>query len=389
MADTVAVMNEGVIEQMGAPGGALREPAQHVRRELPRPVQPDRGHGRAAATPTWSPSTCTGIGVSVPAGRAPRRRRPRLGRHPAREGADRGGGRGARRAGQHHPRRRRQRRQLRRGQHAVPRPDALGPGAHGLRAEHRSPRGSSRRATGRAVLATGVRLPARPRPGRVGRRRSGGGDAWRRWPDAPPARRPRRRGWTGYLLLLPGAAVAGALLRRPALLPGRDQPVRPLRVATSAATTMTWQCRTTPTRCRRTGSRCCARSCTAGSPPLLCLLLGYVLAYAIAFKAGRWKNLMLVAGDRAVLHQLPDPHPVVEAAPGRRRLRREHPAGVHLLGRRRTAAGHAGRGDRRPDLQLPAVHGAAALRQPRQDRPAADRGRRATSTRTRSSASGR
>jgi spermidine/putrescine transport system permease protein len=27
---------------------------------------------------------------------------------------------------------------------------------------------------------------------------------------------------------------------------------------------------------------------------LFCLLLGYVLAYAIAFKAGRWKNLMLV-----------------------------------------------------------------------------------------------
>jgi spermidine/putrescine transport system permease protein len=27
---------------------------------------------------------------------------------------------------------------------------------------------------------------------------------------------------------------------------------------------------------------------------LLCLIIGYVLAYAIAFKAGRWKNLMLV-----------------------------------------------------------------------------------------------
>ena len=26
----------------------------------------------------------------------------------------------------------------------------------------------------------------------------------------------------------------------------------------------------------------------------ICLVLGYVLAYAIAFKAGRWKNLMLV-----------------------------------------------------------------------------------------------
>jgi spermidine/putrescine transport system permease protein len=31
-----------------------------------------------------------------------------------------------------------------------------------------------------------------------------------------------------------------------------------------------------------------------GLATLFCLLLGYVLAYAIAFKAGRWKNLMLV-----------------------------------------------------------------------------------------------
>lgn len=32
----------------------------------------------------------------------------------------------------------------------------------------------------------------------------------------------------------------------------------------------------------------------AGVATLLCLVIGYVLAYAIAFKAGRWKNLMLV-----------------------------------------------------------------------------------------------
>ncbi|WP_036569277.1 ABC transporter permease [Nocardioides sp. URHA0032] len=32
----------------------------------------------------------------------------------------------------------------------------------------------------------------------------------------------------------------------------------------------------------------------AGLATLICLVLGYVLAYAIAFKAGRWKNLMLV-----------------------------------------------------------------------------------------------
>ena len=31
-----------------------------------------------------------------------------------------------------------------------------------------------------------------------------------------------------------------------------------------------------------------------GAATLICLILGYVLAYAIAFKAGRWKNLMLV-----------------------------------------------------------------------------------------------
>jgi spermidine/putrescine transport system permease protein len=32
----------------------------------------------------------------------------------------------------------------------------------------------------------------------------------------------------------------------------------------------------------------------AGTATVLCLLLGYPLAYAIAFKSGRWKNLMLV-----------------------------------------------------------------------------------------------
>ena len=33
----------------------------------------------------------------------------------------------------------------------------------------------------------------------------------------------------------------------------------------------------------------------AGVATLICLLIGYPLAYAIAFKAGRWKNLMLFA----------------------------------------------------------------------------------------------
>ncbi|MBK8294210.1 MAG: ABC transporter permease [Solirubrobacterales bacterium] len=33
----------------------------------------------------------------------------------------------------------------------------------------------------------------------------------------------------------------------------------------------------------------------AGTATIICLLIGYPLAYAIAFKAGRWKNLMLFA----------------------------------------------------------------------------------------------
>ena len=32
----------------------------------------------------------------------------------------------------------------------------------------------------------------------------------------------------------------------------------------------------------------------AGTATILCLLLGYPLAYLIAFKAGRWRNLLLV-----------------------------------------------------------------------------------------------
>ena len=103
-------------------------------------------------------------------------------------------------------------------------------------------------------------------------------------------------------------------------------------------------------------------------------MLGYVLAYAIAFKAGRWKNLMLVlviapfftsflvrtlswklilADNGFVVNTL---QPCTSSARDGRLL--ATPVAV--------VAG--------PDLQLPAVHGAAAVREHRQDRPAADRG---------------
>ena len=102
MADTIAVMNAGRIEQMGAPGRALRDPAHDVRRQLPRPVQPDRGRGHRHATATTS---C----VDVHGEQRRRARRPRAHRAATttcwsasgrRRSASATGGRGARRGGQ-------------------------------------------------------------------------------------------------------------------------------------------------------------------------------------------------------------------------------------------------------------------------------------------------
>jgi len=47
----------------------------------------------------------------------------------------------------------------------------------------------------------------------------------------------------------------------------------------------------------------------------------YVLAYAIAFKAGRWRNLLLVLVIAPFLHQLPASDVVLEVDPLRSRLR--------------------------------------------------------------------
>ncbi len=82
---------------------------------------------------------------------------------------------------------------------------------------------------------------------------------------------------------------------------------------------------------------------------LFCLVLGYVLAYAIAFKAGRWKNLMLVLVIAPFFTSflvrtlswkliLADDGFVVNTLQF-----------LHILGPGRPAAGHPGRGGRRAD----------------------------------------
>ena len=92
---------------------ALREPAQHVRRQLPGPVQPDRGHGEE---PRLRPGHRRHARHrrDRPRRAGTCRRQCRLDRHPAGEGADRGRGYRARRARQHRARWGDLRRQLRR-----------------------------------------------------------------------------------------------------------------------------------------------------------------------------------------------------------------------------------------------------------------------------------
>ncbi len=88
------------------------------------------------------------------------------------------------------------------------------------------------RRAGRAVLAAGVRLPARPQPGRL-RRRPARGPGLIRWRDGLP----NAGKGTGRVPADPARrGLAGAVLRRPVLLAGRDQPLRPDRARTSAAT---------------------------------------------------------------------------------------------------------------------------------------------------------
>ena len=113
-----------------------------------------------------------------------------------------------------------------------------------------------------------------------------------------------------------------------------------------------------------------------GLATILAFALGFPLAYAIAFRGGAYKNLLLFLViapffTSFLLRTLSwkiifsdDGH-----LPRPAQDHRHHPG-------RFPAAGHAGRGHRRHHLQLPAVHDPAPVRRAREDRPAAARGGR-------------
>ncbi|HEY0903494.1 MAG TPA: ABC transporter permease [Marmoricola sp.] len=110
---------------------------------------------------------------------------------------------------------------------------------------------------------------------------------------APPAE-VRKRGWSGYLLLAPGALWLLVFFLVPTgtlLISSLYDPAGSL----IDGYTLTGHV-ANYTDALEQYSGTFARSLGyALAATVACVLLGYPLAYAIAFKAGRWKNLMLVA----------------------------------------------------------------------------------------------
>ncbi len=111
--------------------------------------------------------------------------------------------------------------------------------------------------------------------------------------DDTTAKAPRGRKFTGYWLILPGAfwlsvffvipffSLISASLFDPngSVLTGYD---------------MTWHFQNYIDVIKDYHSQLLRSLGYAGLATIFCLVLGYVLAYAIAFKSGRWKNLMLI-----------------------------------------------------------------------------------------------
>ncbi|MET9441705.1 ABC transporter permease [Streptomyces sp. NPDC006610] len=109
---------------------------------------------------------------------------------------------------------------------------------------------------------------------------------------APEAKPPRRRGrWTPYLLLLPGLLWLLVFFALPMVY----------QASTSVQTgsleegyEVTWHFATYWDALSEYWPQFLRSVLYAGAATVLCLLLGYPLAYLIAFRAGRWRNLIMI-----------------------------------------------------------------------------------------------
>ncbi len=109
----------------------------------------------------------------------------------------------------------------------------------------------------------------------------------------PPAARRGRYRFLPYLLLLPGAAWLFLFFALPLIQLAAASLYDPTgSLATGYA--MTWAFGNYPEALQAYWPQFTRSFLYAGSALALALLMGYPLAYAIAQKAGRWKNLLLV-----------------------------------------------------------------------------------------------
>jgi spermidine/putrescine transport system permease protein len=115
--------------------------------------------------------------------------------------------------------------------------------------------------------------------------------------ESPPTpavdgERTRRRGW-GWVLLVPGMLYLAVFFLYPALQLFFTSLYDPSGSYVTGYN-MTWHFANYVDAIKDTAPQFRRSFVYAGIATTICLALGYPLAYAIAFKAGRWKNFMLV-----------------------------------------------------------------------------------------------
>ncbi|MDR7279202.1 ABC transporter permease [Catenuloplanes atrovinosus] len=111
-------------------------------------------------------------------------------------------------------------------------------------------------------------------------------------PPAPP-RSGRRRRWLPYLLMLPAGLWLLVFFVIPLVQLGATSLYDPSGSLTTGYA-MTWSFGNYPAALEAYRWHFLRSIGYAAAATAICLLLGYPLAYAIAHRAGRWRNLMLV-----------------------------------------------------------------------------------------------
>jgi spermidine/putrescine transport system permease protein len=110
----------------------------------------------------------------------------------------------------------------------------------------------------------------------------------------PPAATPGRRSKLPYLLLLPGMAWLLVFFAVPILTLAGTSTQTPAPNGEIGAFVQTFEFGNYPEAIREYGGHFVRSFTYAGLATLFALLIGYPLAYFIAHKAGRWRNILLV-----------------------------------------------------------------------------------------------